>query len=61
MSRTQVKDWMKSMIDHGRLRDVLELLAEVCHEKADQDKADAAYWARVGNRALFSRFDPNFR
>jgi len=62
--RDQMKTWMKALIDKGRLRDVLELLAEICHEKGDwvrsnlHDEAEADYWEALGTRILFSRYGP---
>lgn len=62
--RSAAKDQLEAMIDQSSLNDVLALLAEVCHEKADhlrsawQDEAAAEHWERMGNRVLFSRFGP---
>jgi len=65
--RDQTKAWMMALIDKGRLRDVLELLAEVCHEKGgrlrseSKDEAEADYWESLGTRILCSRYAPIFR
>ena len=64
--RQQAKVWMKELIDNGRLRDVLEVVGEVCYEKASrlrdesQDEAKADYWEGLGTRILFIRYEPIF-
>jgi len=55
-NRNEMKFQLEEMIDQSSLNDLLEMLAEVCHEKADhlrsnwQDEAAARDWERLGNR-----------
>ena len=61
-NRSEVKDQLEAMIDKTSLNDVLEMLAEICHEKAEhlrcnwQDETAARQWERWGNR--ISRIGP---
>lgn len=54
--RDEMKYQLESMIDKSSLNDVLAMLAEICHEKADhlrcnwQDEAAAKEWERLANR-----------
>jgi hypothetical protein len=64
-NRSEAKDQLEAMIDQRSLKEVLDMLAEICHEKADhlrsnwQDEAAARDWERMGNRILFSRIAPD--
>lgn len=51
----QQKDALEQIIDGSTIHQVIEALAEICHEKADhirhtwQDRVTAAPWDRAGN------------
>lgn len=55
-NRNAAKDQLEAMIDKSSLNDVLDMLAEICHAKADhlrsnwQDEPAAKDWDRAGNR-----------
>lgn len=56
MTRNEMKDQLEALIDGSSLDDVLEMLVEICHEKAEhlrcnwQEEAAAKQWDRWGNR-----------
>jgi len=52
----KMRDELEDMIDKSSLDDVLEMLVEICYEKADhmrhnwQDEASAKQWERWGKK-----------
>ena len=54
-----IEDNLEHMIDQTSVQDVLNYMADICHEKADhlrnnwQDPATAKVWSRAG-RMLYS-------
>lgn len=58
MSLAHDKDVLEAMVDSTSLATVVELLAEICHEKADhvyvtwQDCELAAQWTRDAKKLL---------
>jgi len=64
-NRRDAKDRLEAMLDQSSLKEVLDMLAEICHEKADhlrsnwQDEAAAKDWERMGNRILFCWLAPD--
>jgi len=63
-NRSEAKGQLEAMIDQSSLKEVLDMLAEICHEKADhlrsawQDEVAAREWERMGNRILFCWIGP---
>jgi ribosomal protein S15P/S13E len=58
MTREQMKESLESMLDRapGGLKEILNLLAEICQEKADhlesnwQDRISAQGWMNVADK-----------